>query len=861
MKKLASEGELQKKITEGVCKLTDAVSSTLGPKGRNVILKDKDRSPHVTKDGVSIAKHIRLSDPFEDAAAAILKQSSEQTAENAGDGPQPLYSKVLTPSGWKTMGEIRKGETICGTNNSIQVVLETFEKGEREVYKVITADGREVECCEDHLWTIKTQNGKQETLTTKEMLDSGVYKQNKRGDKLHKFYLPLSSVEFSNDKELPLDPYFLGVLLGNGYLGNEKRAGVEISLGLNDRFILEKIKLPEGCVIIEVPNYKKNYIKVRVGGSEKHKSIVKNILRGMNLLGKTCEQKFIPQDYLFSSIENRRKLLEGLIDTDGHYNKRGLFEFSTINEQLYLDVLHLCRSLGIPVYSHKLIRNYNPKNYSQKPIFRVYQLKSYKNGIKIKDIVKTGKTTEMKCLKVSNEDHLYITDDFVPTHNTTTSLVLARAMLLGAQRLIEKHGFPPIEIQRGMNQAKNIIVSRLAEHAVQVSSLSDIQNIATISTNGDKTLGKLIANAVDAVGRNGSVALKEAHSSETSLDLLEGFRFASGYIADVFMTDKRRATMRYENALLLVTDCEVSQAEHVMKACEFAGRESKPLIIVAENIEGEALAALIYNLSKGNLKIGVIKAPFYGESRLHTLQDLATATGAKFISRLEGGNLEQLKLNHLGQIHTIESSKFMTTIVAKESETVSKAVQEKLDGLYEMIKDAPMGRESELIQQRINHLSSAVALIKVGAPTEVEMREKKDRIEDALEAAKSAQEEGILPGGGIALFKLSRDIKLEDFENEAQYSGGLVVKFACQEPLVQMLLNAGLPEGKVKTFLEKVETSDEFAKGWDIAEKEFCNMIERGIIDPKKVTRCALENAVSAAGTLVTTSFASIEIE
>ena len=446
---------------------------------------------------------------------------------------------------------------------------------------------------------------------------------------------------------------------------------------------------------------------------------------------------------------------------------------------------------------------------------------------------------------------------------TTTSTVLARAMIHGSLSVINQ-GASPIEVQRGMNKAALRIAEKFKENSKQLSSLEEIKNIATISANGDRGLGELIASAVDVVGKNGSIAIKEAHSTQTKLDLHEGFRFDGGFTVNQFLTEERTGLVRYENALVLVTDLEFTLAEQVQVVAEIATREGKPLIIISEKMEGQALAALIYHHMKGNLKACFIKAPRYGEERRNILEDLSIAIGAKFISRLNGHSLKDLNLTSMATVATIESSKYSTTIVARDDANTGDNVDKRISMLQSQLAETPLGREAEQLQERITRLSSAVAVISVGAPTEVEMREKKDRIEDALEAVKSAQEEGILPGGGLSLWKfgygLTASDDLEDkLENEQQLAGALIVKHACQEPLKQMLKNAGMDVEHWMEKLRKESTSQ--SVGIDIYRKEVCDILERGIIDPCKVTRCALENAVSAAGTLITTSFASIEID
>lgn len=842
--------ELNEKILKGVNLIADAVAISLGPLGRTAIIKENNRKPMISKDGITIAKAIKLNDKFEALGADILKQASESTLTSCGDGPQPLYAKVLTPFGWKEMRNLQIGDTLCGTNNTFQKVLGIFPKGEKEVYEVETFDGRIAECSSDHLWKIKTYYGKEKTLTVQELYENGTFRVH-NGNILNKYYIPISSVEFIEENELPLDPYFLGVLLGDGYLGGEYDQ-VEIALGLKDEYVLEKIKLPSKCFFSKTYDYKKHYIKVRINGvNEKNKSVIKGILRNLGLLGHTCCEKFIPPQYLFSSIENRRKLLEGLIDTDGHINKRGLFEFGTINKILYNDVISLCRSLGIPIYAYKVNRNGN--SYSNTPIYRIYQMKGYTHGIKIKNIRKTDKKTEMMCIKVSNDDHLYITDDFIPTHNTTTSIVLARAIINKSQPYLVS-GVHLSDFISGMNKAVKKTIEIIKEKSTPITTLEQIEQIATISANGDNSIGKLISIAVDKSGRDGAITIQESRSNETVLDVAEGFTFDSGLLANAFVNDPQRGSLRYEDCNILITDKSISTIDDILPSLKLAERDGKPFIIVAEQVEGQALAALIVNCSKGTMKVAAIKAPKYGEERRNLLADLATVIGATFISRESGINFNKIELKHFGNAKIVESNKFITTIVSTGKNQIQ--IDEKITGLKELIKSTESIIEAQKIQDRLNRLASCIAIIKVGGATEVEMIEKKHRIEDAISAVLAAQLKGIVAGGGSMFLRISKSLEGLECNNLAEKYGIEVVSQALQEPFRQIIKNSSL---SFDLCLEKINSSEDWNLAYDVNKCLFGDLIKLGIIDPSKVLTNSLQNAFSAASTLLSSSVAIVE--
>jgi len=436
---------------------------------------------------------------------------------------------------------------------------------------------------------------------------------------------------------------------------------------------------------------------------------------------------------------------------------------------------------------------------------------------------------------------------------TTTATVLARAILNESQKYIAT-GVSPIELKRGIDATVKEITNKLEEMATPVTSAEDIAHVATISANNDSTIGNLVTLAIDRVGEDGSITIEESRSLDTSIDVTEGFRIESGYCASAFITDERRATMNYEEPLIFVTDYKISQVEPILPLLEMVAREGRPLIIVAEDIEGQALAAMIMNAMRGTLKIAAIKAPYYGEERRYLLDDLAISVGATFITRESGTKLADVKLSDLGMARAIESSKYSTTIVGGKSNFT--AIDERIQALKKQVKDTESMGEAEMLQSRIVRLSSGVAIISVGGTTEVEMIERKHRIEDALEAVRSAQDKGIVGGGGTALLRASKDVEIM-VSHEDQNIGKLIIMEACKAPFKQMALNAG----DSPDVLTNLVIDSEDGMGWDFRNNKLTNMVDSGIIDPVKVTTTALQNAASCAGTLITTGFAIIQTE
>ena len=435
---------------------------------------------------------------------------------------------------------------------------------------------------------------------------------------------------------------------------------------------------------------------------------------------------------------------------------------------------------------------------------------------------------------------------------TTTATILAREIFSQAQRYLSA-GASPIELKRGIDKAVEVVVENLKELSTPITSLEDVENIATISANNDPVIGKLIATAIDKAGADGAITVEEAKSMETSLNVIEGFRMPAGYVASAFVTDERRGAVKYDSPLLLITDARIDTVEQILPVLETVSRDGRPLVIFAEEIEGQALAALIMNTVRGTMKIAAVKAPLYGEARKNMLNDLAVSTGATFITRDSGTKLRNAKLTDFGQCKSIDITKILTTVIGGKGNL--EEIDKSIDLLKSELQQTDDLRECEKIQDRITKLAAGVAVINVGAATEVEMTEKKHRIEDALEAVKAAQEEGILPGGGVALLRAIKRLKVNT-DNEDQALGVEIVKKAVLAPLRQMATNAGQSPDLIEAKIRKARKNS----GFNFRDFSTVDMYDAGIIDPLKVTRIALQNAASAAGTLITTSHAIIEI-
>lgn len=468
-----------------------------------------------------------------------------------------------------------------------------------------------------------------------------------------------------------------------------------------------------------------------------------------------------------------------------------------------------------------------------------------KDGVTVARHVESDDPAEKAAIEIIRQAAIQTCED--AGDGTTTSTILSRAIFTKAQEYLAA-GVAPIEIKRGIDKAVTEVIRHLEGVATPIRSEEDIAHIATISANGDKVIGSLIAKAVDLAGKDGAITVEEARAVETSLDVVEGFRFGSGWAASAFVTDERRGTARYEDPLILVTDHKLSTLDEFMPVLELVAREGKPLIVVADEIEGQLLAALIMNAMRGTLKVVAVKAPFYGEERRNLLSDLAVATGATFVSKQSGMKFNQIKLSSFGRSKTVEISKRETCFVGAVGNP--EDIDVKVDSLKAMIQMTESLTQAEAYQNRITRLSSGIAIIKVGGNTEPEMIERRDRIEDALEAAKAAQDAGVVAGGGVALLRAVQNIDVPVDGPEQEY-GVQIIKTCAEEPIRQMARNAEDSEDLILSRILQSENSD---MGWNFSTGELVNLKEAGVIDPVKVTAAALLNAASVAGTLLTTN-------
>ena len=427
---------------------------------------------------------------------------------------------------------------------------------------------------------------------------------------------------------------------------------------------------------------------------------------------------------------------------------------------------------------------------------------------------------------------------------TTTATVLASSIINQSFAAIEQ-GSHPIELKRGIDKTVKDIVLSLKNNSKEISSEEDIKSVATISSNNDFEIGALISEAIGKVGREGVVTVEESQTGDTRLEMVEGMQFESKYLSPYFITNNTDMRVELENPWILLYDKKITSIKDIVKVLEAAIQQNKPLLIVAEDIDGEALAGLIVNKMRGTLKVAAVKAPGFGDKRNQYLEDIAALTGAQVVSYHRGMRLDKISPEVFGTAANITIDNKKTTIVDGAGSV--EAIEERINAIKHDIDNSSSNYDKEQNQERLAKLAGGVAILRIGAQSELEMKEKKDRVEDALNATRAALDEGIVAGGGIAL--MSCDNPNTDFDNEHQKIGSNIVLKACKAPFQRILENCGLNSEVIWNNVESAGKN----KGFDARTEKVVDMFEQGIIDPCKVTRTALEKAASVAGTLLTT--------
>ena len=437
---------------------------------------------------------------------------------------------------------------------------------------------------------------------------------------------------------------------------------------------------------------------------------------------------------------------------------------------------------------------------------------------------------------------------------TTTATVLAAAIVKEGSKAVAA-GMNPMDLKRGIDLAVETVVEELKKNSKKVTSNAEIAQVGTISANGDKEIGDFLAEAMKKVGNEGVITVEEAKSLETELDVVEGMQFDRGYISPYFITNADKMRVEMEDPYILINEKKLSALNELLPLLEAVVQTGKPLLIVAEDVEGEALATLVVNKLRGGLKVAAVKAPGFGDRRKAMLQDIAVLTGGQAISEDLGIKLENVTLAMLGKAKKVMIDKENTTIVNGAGK--KKDIEDRITQIKAQIEETTSDYDREKLQERLAKLAGGVAVIRVGGATEVEVKERKDRVDDAMHATRAAVEEGILPGGGVALLRAAEALKKVRTQNEDQKHGVEIVRKALQAPARQIATNAG-EDGSV--IVGKILENSNYAFGFDAQGGEYVDMVKKGIIDPTKVVRQALQGASSVAGLLITTEAMVAEV-
>jgi chaperonin GroEL len=437
---------------------------------------------------------------------------------------------------------------------------------------------------------------------------------------------------------------------------------------------------------------------------------------------------------------------------------------------------------------------------------------------------------------------------------TTTATVLAHAIVREGAKAVAA-GMNPMDLKRGVDLAVDAVVADLQKNSKKVTSNEEIAQVGTISANGDAEIGRFLADAMKRVGNEGVITIEEAKSLETELEVVEGMQFDRGYISPYFITNAEKMRVEMDDAYVLIYEKKLSGLQELLPLLEAVAQSSKPLVIIAEEIEGEALATLVVNKLRGGLKVAAVKAPGFGDRRKAMLQDIAVLSGGQAISEDLGIKLENVTLAMLGRAKKVMIDKENTTIVSGAGKKAD--IEARIHQIKAQIEDTTSDYDREKLQERLAKLAGGVAVLRVGGATEIEVKERKDRVDDAMHATRAAVEEGILPGGGVALLRASLVLKKLRTQNDDQRAGVDIVRKALSWPARQIALNAG-EDGAI--VVGKILEKETYAFGFDAQTGEYVNMLSKGIIDPTKVVRAALQGAASIAGLLITTEAMVAEV-
>jgi len=757
--------DASRKAVEALSKIAQAVGSTLGPSGKPAIIEKRDPlgdfCATYTKDGITVLKALEFNDPIEHAIHYFCNQSSAKTVLDAGDGPQPLYSKVLTPKGFIEMRDVTVGMGICGTNGTIQTVLGVFPKGEREIYKLLFSDNREVECCADHLWTVTnagTTGPRLETKTTGDLAKDYIIANNE-GETQKRYYSPLTHVQFcNNEAEMPLDPYLVGVLLGDVSLRGT--GSVEISLSKPKEHIIAKLVLPEGFNLSSTYVVSDSSFRVSIQGRSTDGKTMQQILASIGLLGA----QFIPKSYLYTTANHREKLFQGLTDADAYTTNSSVVAFSSVSKELAQDFTDLCLSLGKPV-KMSLQKHEEGNLYFPPPIWSVTHLENFKYGNRLDKITATGVTTPMMCIKVSNPDNLYITDNFIVTHNTTSTLVLAAAV---SSAILNSSSKNPQALARQFKREAEAAILKVEELAIRDASL--LHHVAMTSSNGDSDIATAALEALDNVGAYGTVTIaKDALQNELYKIVRQngycagrGYEYHKSLAISVSEKSAENDSFVLQGPAVFIYNGNLESMEQITQAvnsiaAQSNGQFKQHLVCFAKDI-GEGLANEVMvqnrNLAHGKHtgRIFLSKLALSPEMNVEyqRLLDISAITCATL---QDGASYRTSTYDDLGTCTSIEVQPFKTILTGRAAK---HTIPERAAQNEKAVSFAPTRQGADVISARNAELTGGLVTISVGGGHSASIQERADRVDDAIQAVQAASRNGVVPGAGMSYIYAAR---------------------------------------------------------------------------------------------------------
>ena len=837
--------DARKRILQGMSELEEAVISTLGPKGRFCVLHTGNEHPTITKDGVSVARFIHFSDKYKNIGASIVKEGATKTNSIAGDGPQPLNAKVLTPYGFAKMSEIKPNRVICGTDNSEQLVLATYNKGKKKLFKVNFEDGSEVECSDNHLWNVTINDSEFRTITTSEIIG-----ELRLESKVYTYHSP---VEFKSQPIFKNAEVLVGLLLQAEVLNFDKNTYKVKLISSKEKQTIEWLKEFKSLKVVKI-NETGKYNEYELSGSIQigKKSLTLNQFIKEFRIKLYGIEKVIPSFILYTSRECRERLIK-VFESSICYDEKNQ-SFIIGNKSLSESVEELLSSLGYVTKTYLSDTNSNFNEYNI-----TYKKKDRKE---IVSIIATNEEVEMMCIKVSNPDHLYITDGYNTTHNTTTATLLTTELCKAGNKLVDMN-LDSIEIKKGFDLACVDILAQLDKQKHLIKSEEDIKHIATISANNDKEIGSIIAEAFSEIGEGGIVSAVGANNrtGKTSIVTSSGMEINKGLLSSYFINTNSN-TCELKDPLYLIYGKPLKRLEDIIGIVQIVKRNGQNLVICAPVFEDDFRAAFIEALQKNQITGALIYPNGNDRKSIEDfIEDLAIQVGATVLEGKDKITIDDFDPSTmLGKSELITISKNKTIISGGtcDEEKFNKHLEylnnEITKGNSDGEGEVKSLSEIEFLKERIANLSGGVATIHIGALSSVELKEKKDRYEDAINAVNAAISEGIIAGGGCGLLHAVQAVskkhkKLKDLTQERGYQLFLSI---CEMPAKVIINSTGK---KADYLIEKIKNKNNPNYGYNAkVEKLSSDMIRDGVIDPILVTKTALSYATSIAGTFISTN-------